>query len=242
MGGRRLGGRAVSEPDIRGDAGTGAGARGGTIRLGIMGGTFDPIHIGHLAIAEAAREALGLAQVVFVPAGEPPHKPDSVDASVEDRVEMVRLAIADNPAFALSRVDVDRAGPSYTADSVRLIGDEERAAGREPDLVLVMSSETLAGLRSWHDPARLVAAAGIAVVPREGHPAPDPAWIEASFPGQAGRFTIVDGPRLGISSTAIRAAVAAGRSIRYLVPEAVGAYIADHGLYRSAPQSRNPTP
>jgi nicotinate-nucleotide adenylyltransferase len=202
-------------------------------RIGIMGGTFDPIHIGHLAIAEGAREQLDLERVRFLPANVPPHKPGSVVASVEDRVAMVELAIAGNPAFELSRVDVDRPGPSYTADSVARIADAELAAGREPDLVLIMSSETFAELPTWREPARLLERCRVAVAPREGHARPDPRWIEASFPGQADRIIALDGPRLGISSTDLRARIAAGRSIRYLVPEAVRRYIVDHGLYRS---------
>jgi nicotinate-nucleotide adenylyltransferase len=196
-----------------------------------MGGTFDPIHLGHLAIAEAARTTLELERVLFLPAGVPPHKPGAVGAPAEDRVAMVRLAIAGRPAFELSRIDVDRPGPSYTADSVRRIGDAERAAGRDPDLVLIMSAETLAELPDWHEPERLLAACRVAVVPRAGHPAPDPAWIAQRFPGQADRIVVLDGPRLAISSTDIRARVAAGHSIAKLVPEAVARYIADHGLY-----------
>ena len=156
------------------------------MRIGILGGTFDPIHLGHLAIAEAARDALGLERVLFLPAGSPPHKPAGVDAPAADRVAMVELAIAGHPGFELSRIEVDRPGPSYTVDTVERIAAAERAAGREPDLVLILSVETLAELPEWHEPARLLAACRVAVVPRPGHPPPDPAWIEASFPG-AGR-------------------------------------------------------
>ncbi len=201
---------------------------------GVMGGTFDPVHMGHLAVAEEAREALGLSRVLFVPAGVPPHKPDGAEASAADRVAMVELAIAGNPAFAMSRVDVDRPGPSYTSDTIALLATEAAGSERSADLVLILSAETLAGLPSWHDPRGLVEQCRVAVVPREGHPAPEPAWLAATFPGLEERFVMLDGPRLGISSTAIRARVAAGRSIRYLVPEAVGAYIADHGLYIDA--------
>lgn len=201
-------------------------------RIGIMGGTFDPIHLGHLAIAEAAREQLELARLLFLPAGQPPHKPGAVVASPEDRVAMVELAIVGNPAFHLSRIDVDRPGPSYTLDSVGLIGQAELEAGRIPDLVLIMSAETLAELPTWHEPERLLDASRVAVAPREGHPRPQRAWIERAFPGRSERIVILDGPQLGISSTDLRARIRDGRSIRYLVPDAVGAYIADHGLYR----------
>ena len=194
--------------------------------IGVMGGTFDPIHLGHLAIGEEAREALSLDIVLFVPAGEPPHKPAGSVTSVEHRVAMVELAIADNPAFELSRIEVERAGPSYTVDTV-----EDLARGPD-DLVLILSVETFAELPTWHEPERLFEAARIAVVPREGYPAPDPAWLAEAFPGREPRVTYLEGPRLGLSSTAIRARVAAGRSIRYLVPDMVGAYIAENQLYR----------
>jgi nicotinate-nucleotide adenylyltransferase len=194
--------------------------------IGVMGGTFDPIHVGHLAIGEEAREALALDTVLFVPAGQPPHKPAGSVTSVEHRLAMVELAIADNPAFELSRIEIERPGPSYTVDTVEaLVRDAD-------DLVLILSAETFSELPSWHEPERLFEAARMAVVPREGYPAPDPAWLAAAFPGREDQVTYLEGPRLGLSSTAIRARVAAGRSIRYLVPDMVGAYIADKQLYR----------
>ena len=194
--------------------------------IGVMGGTFDPIHIGHLAIGEEARESLGLDVVLFVPAGQPPHKPAGSVTAVEHRLAMVELAIADNPAFELSRVEVDRPGPSYTVDTV------EALARSADDLVLILSAETFAELPSWHEPERLFDVARIAVVPREGYPAPDPAWLAEAFPGRETRVDYLEGPRLGLSSTAIRARVAAGRTIRYLVPDMVEAYIAGKQLYR----------
>jgi nicotinate-nucleotide adenylyltransferase len=193
-----------------------------------MGGTFDPIHLGHLAIAEEAREALGLDSILFVPAGRPPHKRAQDVSPAEDRVEMVRIAIEDNPAFELSRIEVDRDGPSYTVDTL-----EELALETGAELTLILSAETFVQLPTWHEPARLFAAASMAVVPRDGYPVPDPSWLEEAFPGREDRVTYLDGPRLGLSSTSIRARVAAGRSIRYLVPPAVEAYIADHSLYRT---------
>lgn len=195
--------------------------------IGVMGGTFDPIHIGHLAIGEEAREALSLEVVLFVPAGQPPHKPAGSVSAVEHRLAMVELAIADNPAFELSRLEVDRAGPSYTVDTV------EALARDAEDLVLILSAETFGELPSWHEPERLFDAARMAVVPREGYPAPDPAWLTEAFPGRETRVAYLEGPRLGLSSTAIRERVATGRSIRYLVPAAVEAYITEHDLYRT---------
>ncbi len=199
-----------------------------TRAIGIMGGTFDPIHVGHLAVAEEAREALTLDRVLFVPAGQPPHKlPGSVSAAL-DRVAMVELAIEGNPAFELSRVEIERAGPSFTVDTVDALG----RAHPEATLHLILSAETFAELPTWHQPERLFEAARMAVVPRQGYPAPDPAWLGRAFPGREDRVDYLEGPRLGLSSTALRARVAAGRSIRYLVPPAVEAYIVEHQLYR----------
>lgn len=196
--------------------------------IGLMGGTFDPIHVGHLAIAEEARDALGLDRILFVPAGTPPHKPASEVTATDHRVAMVALAIADNPHFELSRIEVDRPGPSYTVDTVEQLAEDA-------EVTVILSAETFRELPTWHEPERLLAAAFVAVVPREGYPAPDPSWLASAFPGREDRVRYLEGPRFDLSSTALRARVAAGRSIRYLVPPAVAAYIADNGLYRTEP-------
>ena len=182
--------------------------------LGIMGGTFDPIHVGHLAVAEDARETLGLDRVLFVPAGEPPHKPDGAVARARDRVDMTALAILDNPAFEVSTIEVDRPGPSYTVDTVEALA----RAYPSSELYLILSAETFAQLPTWHEPQRLFAGAHIAVVPREGYAAADPSWLAATFPGHDARVRYLEGPRLGVSSTAIRARVAAGRSLKRWCP------------------------
>ena len=199
--------------------------------VGILGGTFDPIHVGHLAAAEEAREALGLERVLFVPAGQPPHKDVDEVTPASDRLAMVELAIRDNPAFELSRVEVDRDGPSYTADTL------ERLAAAFPDVAwtLILSAESFQGLPTWHAAARLFTVARVAVVPRAGLEAPTDEWVEEQFPGvgAGARVVRLTGPRVRLSATEIRARVAAGRSIRYLVPDAVIGYIGDHGLYRT---------
>ncbi|MEO5704128.1 MAG: nicotinate-nucleotide adenylyltransferase [Candidatus Limnocylindrales bacterium] len=201
---------------------------GGRASIGLMGGTFDPIHLGHLVIAQEAREALALERILFVPAGEPPHKPSNQVTEVAHRVAMVQLAIADNPDFELSRIEVDRSGPSYTVDTVE-------ALAADADVTIILSAETFRELPAWHEPGRLFAAARVAVVPREGYPAPDPAWLAATFPGREDRVIYLEAPHLGVSSTDIRARVAAGRSIRYLVPASVEAYIAANNLYQTEP-------
>ncbi len=200
-------------------------------RTGILGGTFDPIHLGHLAIAEEVREALGLEAVLFLPAGIPPHKPGRRIAPATDRVAMVEAAIAGNPAFRLSRVEVDRPGPSFAVDTLDAIAGAARAAGREPDLWWIMSAEAFADIRAWREPERFIASCRVALVPRPGAPRPTPGWAEELLAGAGDRVVVVDGPELGVSSSLIRERAAAGRSIRYLVPDAVAAYIDAHDLY-----------
>jgi nicotinate-nucleotide adenylyltransferase len=217
-------------------------------RTGILGGTFDPIHLGHLAIAEEAREALGMERVLFVPAGRPPHKPGRPIAPAADRVAMVGAAIDGNPAFALSRAEVDRPGPSFAVDTVAILAAADREAhlvaggdpGRDADLWWILSAEAFAAIATWREPRRLLSICRMAIVPRAGAARPTPAWIEACLPGAADRVAVVDGPELGVSSSLIRERVAAGRSIRYLVPDVVRSYIADHRLYGTASRTRRP--
>ena len=194
--------------------------------VGILGGTFDPIHHGHLVIAEEAREALGLERVILVPAATPPHKPGRPVTDAAHRVAMVRLAIAGNPAFSVSTLEVDRGGASYTVDTLEAL----RADGvAEPWFVL--SAEALAGLPTWREPERVLSLARLAVVPRGGFEPLDRAWVAARFPGREDRVQFLDGPLLPISGSVVRRRAAAGRSVRYLVPDPVAAYIADHALF-----------
>lgn len=196
--------------------------------FGVLGGTFDPVHIGHLAAAEEAREALGLERILFVPAALPPHKVDRPVTAPEHRSAMVELAIARNPAFELSRIELDRSGPSYTVDTL-----EALAAGLETpgELVLIMSSEAFRDLRTWHRPERILELARIAVVPRDGYPDAGRAFLAEHFPGFEDRAVFLAGPRLRLSGTELRERAALGRSLRYLVPDAVATYIGDHALY-----------
>jgi nicotinate-nucleotide adenylyltransferase len=206
--------------------------------VGVLGGTFDPIHIGHLAAAEEVREALGLERVLFVPAGIPPHKPDRLITAPHHRLAMVELAIAGNPAFEVSRVELDRTGPSYTVDTLEtLSGGVDGGPPRE--LTLILSAESFRGLPSWQQPQRLLALARVAIVPRGGLAPPGKGWLEEHFPGVEARIVELDAPRLRLSATEIRARVAAGRSIRYLVPDAVIRYIVDHDLYRDESWRKN---
>ena len=205
----------------------------GPAAVGILGGTFDPIHIGHLAIAEAARDALGLERVLFIPTRLPVHKLGVRVADAEDRVAMVAAAIAGNPAFAVDRAEVDRAGPSYAVDTLEGLVAAAQAAGRPTGFTFILSAEAYAGLASWHRPERLLELCRLAVVPRPGAGPVDPAEMERAVAGAESRTIVLDGPLLALSGTTIRSRIAAGRSIRYLVPDAVIAYIGDHRLYTS---------
>jgi nicotinate-nucleotide adenylyltransferase len=197
---------------------------------GLLGGTFDPIHYAHLAVAEQTREALELAGVLFIPAGVPVHKSERTVSAPSHRARMVELAIADNPAFRLSRVELDRPGLSYSVDTVRRLLDEDGAAG--PDrFVFVVSSEAFASLHTWREPAELLKLVRVAVVPRLGHRQPGRSWVAEHFPGLEDRVQFLDGPQLGNSASEVRRRSAAGLSIRYLVPPAVESYIKEHSLY-----------
>lgn len=195
--------------------------------VGILGGTFDPIHHGHLAIAEEVRETLGLERLLLVPAASPPHKPGRPVTAPEHRLAMVRLAAAANPALEASELEVRRGGQSYTLDTLEAL----RADGIvEPWLVL--SSEALAGLPDWREPRQVLSLARVAVVPRSGFDPLGPDWVESRFPGAADRVRFLPGPLMPISGSVVRRRAAVGRSVRYLVPDGVAAYIADHRLYR----------
>jgi len=197
------------------------------LRVGVLGGTFDPIHIGHLILAEEARDQLGLEVVYFVPAGDPPHKRDRRLASAEDRVAMIKLAIADNERFEVSRVDVDRPGPHYTVDMVQII-QSQLPAGCE--LYFLMGFDSLAELPSWHEPAKLIAACHLVALTRHDIHV-DWGKLESALPGIRQRVTILDMPELEIASHQLQERIRAGRSIRYLVPDKVAAYIQEKMLY-----------
>jgi len=198
--------------------------------IGILGGTFDPPHLAHLAVAEEARETLGLSRVLFVPAGQPWQKADRTVSPGRLRLAMVERAVAGNPFFLADPREVDRPGPSYTDETIAELAFE---TGTEPWFIL--SAEALAGFPTWRDPERILALARLCVVPRDGAPDAALAWFRERFPGAADRVTVLDQPRLAISSTGIRARVRAGRSIRYLVPDGVAALISEYALYVADP-------
>lgn len=202
-------------------------------RVGILGGTFDPVHYGHLVIAEQVRDALSLDRVLFVPARIPPHKQDEEIAPAADRAAMVELAIAGNPAFAMSEIELERDGPSYTADTLEALAGEAARGGVARDFFFILSSEALAGLYAWHDADRILSLCRLAVVPRPGTPLPTGRELAARFGDRADRIVAVESMPVANSASNVRDRAEAGRSIRYLVPPAVEAYIREHRLYRS---------
>lgn len=200
--------------------------------IGVFGGTFDPIHFAHLAVAQEAAEALGLASVLFVPAGRPAHKPDRIVTPSVHRLAMVELAIAGNDRFAVGRQELERTGPSYTVDTLAAIRAGRTARGESPELTLILSADAFAGLTMWREPLRILGLARLAVAPRDGYPDANPTFLAEHFPGIVGRVVWLDGPRVRLSASELRRRSAAGRTLRYLVPDAVAAYIDDHALYR----------
>jgi len=197
------------------------------MRLGVFGGTFDPVHYGHLVAAEEVRYRLRLDKVLFVPAGMPPHKLDHDITPTRHRLAMLELAIASNPGFALSRVDIDRHGPCYTVDTLALLHEEY---GPGTELFFLMGMDSLAEILTWKEPERLIRLAQIVVVGRPGFQA-DVDELDKVLPGAAERISIVDTPLMEVSSSDIRQRVREGAPIRYQVPEAVEAYIRAHRLY-----------
>lgn len=209
------------------------GLMAGPGAMGILGGTFDPIHVGHLALAREARRALGLERVLMVPNAIPPHKGPGVSAP-EHRAAMVRLAIADDPDLELSSLELDRPGPSYAVDTVSAVAGRSRAEGR-PEPWFILSDDALVELPTWRQPERILERARIAAAPRPGSPRPSRLWLEEQFPGRSSRITLLDGPNVDIAASDIRARVGRGEDVSGLVPEAVAAYIAAQGLYRVIP-------
>ncbi len=193
-------------------------------RIGVLGGSFDPPHLGHLALAEWARVELGLSRVLFVPAGQPPHKARGSLTSARHRLAMTRKAVRGNAAFEVSDVEVRRGGPSYTVDTLRaLAADLGRAK-----LVLLMGADMFATFSRWREPAAILAHSQVAVALRPGARRPRAGrWADTGH-----GVTFLQNPGLEVSSTTLRARARAGLSLRYLVPDAVARHLERHALYR----------
>jgi nicotinate-nucleotide adenylyltransferase len=196
------------------------------VRIGVMGGSFDPIHIGHLVAASEVAHRFGLDRVVFSPTGEAWHKEPDGRAPAELRYLMTVVATAADPRFHVTRVDIDRAGPTYTVDTLRELQVQfaRDAPGEDAEWYFITGADALADILGWRDPEQILAAAHLVGVTRPGHTLADPGLPST-------RVSLVEIPALAISSTDIRERVRAGAPITYLVPEGVAHLIAKHGLY-----------
>jgi nicotinate-nucleotide adenylyltransferase len=198
------------------------------VRLGVLGGTFDPPHVGHLILAEEARTRLQLEKVVFVPAGDPWRKAGQEITPAEHRLAMVRLMLVSGPYFEVSTLEVERQGRSYTVDTLEALHQQ---CGPGLELYFILGEDALHDLPNWKEPARIVSLAWLAVAPRPAERGWARADLEAALPGLLGRIVTLPMPIIDISSTALRERARAGLSLRYLVPLAVEEYIRRHGLY-----------
>jgi nicotinate-nucleotide adenylyltransferase len=195
-------------------------------KIGVFGGTFDPPHLGHLLLAENAADALGLERVLFMPVADPPHKEADTMTAAYHRIRMVEMAIEDNPRFALSRLDVDRPGPHYTADTMALAHQQMPFA----EVYFLMGGDALRDFPEWHRPHEILQYAYLGVMRRPDAEI-DLRKIEAELPGITQRIRFVDAPEIGISATTIRERLRDGHSIRYQVIAKVERYIMEHQLY-----------
>ena len=201
-------------------------------RVGLMGGTFDPVHYGHLVVAEEVYSVLDLAEMLFVPAGQAPHKPNRVVTGAQHRLAMLELAVVGNPHFSISRVDLDRPGPSYTVETLRLLREQW---GELTALYFVIGWDSLEDLLTWYDPAGILQQLSYLVaVRRPGYNERDGYRdsLETRLPGVKQRLLVVPAPQFDISSTDLRQRVAEKRPIKYQVPESVEQYIKQYKLYQ----------
>ena len=200
------------------------------VRVGIIGGTFDPIHVGHLLVAEDARVSMELEEVVFIPTGQPWMKSGSTLSPAHHRMNMVRMAIASNPFFRASSMEIDRPGPTYTVDTLREMRLE---LDEEDDLYFILGSDSSEKFHRWKEPEEVLRLCTIVTMPRPG--SHDLSTIE---PSESGKVVFLEGPMVDISGTEIRRRVSLGLSVRYLVPDEVEHYIRRYGLYEAGETSQ----
>jgi nicotinate-nucleotide adenylyltransferase len=200
------------------------------MRLGLLGGTFDPIHYGHLLLAERCREECGLDRVCFLPAGQPPHKAADGISPGQQRADMVEFAIAGHPQFQVNRMELAREGRSFTIDTLRAIHAEDASH----ELFFLIGADSLADLPGWREPAAIVELATIVAVNRGDRPLPDLDGLRRAL-GNAvtERIKLVTMPGIDLSSTEIRQRVREGKSIRFMTPRPCEVYIQEHGLYKA---------
>jgi nicotinate-nucleotide adenylyltransferase len=199
-------------------------------RIGVFGGTFDPPHLGHLILAAEAQAQLELNRLLWVLTAVPPHKLDETITPTADRLAMVKLALQDEPAFELSTVDIDRPGPHYMLDTIRILSSQLPGA----ELILVIGGDSLHDLPRWHEPRELIRACGEIGVMRRPVDAVDLPALEAELPGLSAKVRFVDAPLLEIASHEIRERALKGLPFRYFLAPAVYSYIVNHHLYQAS--------
>jgi nicotinate-nucleotide adenylyltransferase len=199
------------------------------VNVAVLGGTFDPIHRGHLMVADVVCERLAPAQVIFVPASQPWLKADRNISSVWDRVEMVSRAIQGNRSYRLSSVETERSGPTYSVDTIRELKSQISA---KDELYFILGWDNLLDLTRWHNPAEFISLCKLVAVPRIGFRVPKEATLEKLLPGLSKRVILLDKPEIDISASVIRERVKQGLPISQLVPPAVETYIKEKGLYK----------
>jgi nicotinate-nucleotide adenylyltransferase len=197
-------------------------------RIGILGGTFNPPHIGHLVCAQEALSGLGLDRLLLMPVHAPPHKAIEADPGVQHRVAMCRAAVADHPALEVSLAEIDRAGPSFTVDTLNALHEQ----APDDELTWIVGGDMAYALPTWRDPEKVLSLASLGVAEREGVRRHDIVERLSVVPGAAERVKFFDMPRIDLSSSLLRRRVAAGRTVRYLVPDPVRAIIDREALYR----------
>ena len=199
------------------------------LKIGVLGGTFDPVHLGHIMMAEEAKASLDLSEVLLVPVGQPMSKPSEKVTPAKHRIEMLRLAVAGSPHLKVSTVEIERQGPSYTADT---IDGMRKMYGSGDEIYFILGWDSLAQLPDWHEPSRLVSLCYLVAVPRPGWARPRLKALEGVLPGISKKVIFLDRPKVDISATAIREMAANGESIDHLVPKPVAEYINKNKLYR----------
>jgi nicotinate-nucleotide adenylyltransferase len=200
------------------------------MKIGVLGGTFDPVHVAHIAMAEKAREALELDEVLLVPAGQPMYKVNRAITPAMHRVAMLQLAVKGKPGLAVSAMELDRPGPSYTVDSIAQLRKYEPGS----EIYFILGSDSLAQLPDWREPARLVAMCRLVALARTGYPRPDMKKLEGKVPGINKKVIFLDWQDIDVSATDIREKVSQGKSVDGLVPRPVAEYIKKHKLYLNA--------
>jgi nicotinate-nucleotide adenylyltransferase len=198
------------------------------MKTGILGGTFDPVHRGHIMMAEEAKDTLDLSEVLMVPAGQPVYKGGVAVTSAEHRLAMLRLASAGKPYLRVSTIEIERPGPSYTVDTIVALREQY---GTRDEIYFIIGWDSLEQFPGWREPERIISMCYLAAIPRPGWPRPDLNALEAALPGISERIVLLEKPLVDISASAIRGMAAGGKAIDHLVPGPVADYIKKHKLY-----------